>query len=312
MRRPPARAVAGQLLRRATQLGATAFVVYAALSLHWRNFKVSHNSARLVALMTDDLWGRAYAANEAVLGLVGDPLSVSEGLLGMPWTVRLGPWTFTDPMAVLGVAAQGVLPPAAMAAGALLAVGLALLAGRIFCSHLCPARLAFEVANAVRMGLLALGVPLPAIALPRLGGWMLLASLGLSAGLGIGVLAWILPYLALGHGVAAWMMTGAAGATLTAFLVMVGFDLLVAPGQVCRSLCPTGFLLEQLGRWAPLRLAAEGAPCPSGCDLCRRVCPYGLHPGQGTQHPTCDACGRCTLVCPSQKLARRLRTGRKA
>ena len=68
------RGLAFQLFRKAVQLSSLGFVFYAGLLLHWRNFKVAHNSSRLVALMTTDAVGELYWRNEQLLSLFGEPI----------------------------------------------------------------------------------------------------------------------------------------------------------------------------------------------------------------------------------------------
>lgn len=299
------------IARRVLQTTALALIAYAAISLHWRNHKVSLNSERLVALMTNDTWGALYAWNERLLAQFGDPLQVSDGFLGMPWSATVAGVLFTDPFSVLGLLAQGEIPAVGMLLGALLPLGIALVAGKAFCSFLCPARLVFEAGNLVRMGLVRLGLHLPALRLPRVGLWVALGVVLASAGAGLATFHLVLPYVALGSSITVFLTLGTVSVAGWIFLGMLAVDVFIAPGQICRSLCPTGAVLEQLGRRAPFRLdKVERTDCGS-CTLCVRVCPYGLDPGRETHHPSCDACGRCTLVCPAQKLAHTLSLRRK-
>ncbi len=307
-----ARHLAIQAFRRLCQVSALLFVLYAAISAHWRNFKVGHNSARLVGLLKNEAWGEAYALNERALSWFGEPLEVSDGFLGVPWGASIAGLPFTDPLSVAALASQGQLPPTSMLVGALIPLGLALVGGKLYCSFLCPARLVFELGGAVRMGLQRLGLPLGELGIPRLGLWVGLGLVLFSAGMGMGAFHLVLPYLSLSQGLAAWMLTGSAGVGLAIFGVLLLVEVFVAPGQICRSLCPTGAVLEQVGRAAPFRLRkVDPSACPSSCNLCQRVCPYGLFPGQETHHPSCDSCGRCTLVCPDNKLAHGLEWGAK-
>jgi len=292
-----------QILRKLVQLTAAAFVVYAPLSMYWRNFKEAHNSARIVGLMTHEFWGRMYAWNETFLGWFGDPAEVSDGFLGGPWAARVADVPLTDPWSVAAVAAQGSMPPGSMLLGALIPLGIALALGKVFCSWLCPARLGFEAASAARLGLLRFGIELPALRIPRVGLPLGLAALVFGAFAGAAVFGFVLPYLALSGGLHVWILGGTVGAAAAWFGVLFLVDLAVAPGQVCRSLCPTGALLELVGRGSVLQLRKDATkPCPSSCDLCRRVCPYGLFPGRETHRPTCDSCGKCAPACPDGKL----------
>ena len=309
------RALLAQLFRKVVQLSVLLLIVWSALNTIWRNFKVAHNSERLVGMLTSDLGGWLYGRNEDLLALLGEPRAVSEAFLGAPWSMHFAGVAFTDPWSITAILASGQLPPLTMALTALLPLGLALVAGRLFCSYLCPARLVFEVGGLVRQGLIRLLGPLPELAIPPMGLWIGLAMIGFSASAGAAVFHFTLPYLSLAAGIYFAVLTGSIGAIGGAFVVMVLVDALIAPGQICRSLCPTGALLGAVGRWAPWRLrkSAEGhRPCPSSCNLCQRACPYGLFPGRQAHYPGCDACGRCALVCPDGKLARSVQLSSEA
>lgn len=306
--RRPRRGLALQGIRKLTQLLALGFVIYAPLSLYWRNYKVSHNASRLVALLEGEGWAVLYRWNERALALFGEPLSVSDGFLGAPWGATVGGVRFTDPWSVAALLAQGQLPPGAMLVGALLPLLLALVAGKAFCSFLCPARLLFELAGALRQGLLRLGLPLPELRLPRIGLWVGLGATLAAASAGAGVFAFILPYLALSAAVQLAILGGVASGVTAAFAAMLAVDALVAPGQICHSLCPTGALLERVGSRPAVALARAADPCPPSCAVCQRVCPYGLFPGARNHRPACDGCGRCVTACPARRLAHRLQT----
>ncbi len=296
----------GQVFRKVCQLAVLLFVVGTPLLTHWRNMKVAHNSPRLVALLTDDLWGTLYGWTDHVLGVFGESKGVSDGMLGQPWGAQVFGVPLSDPLAVASLLVQGQAPGLWMALGLILPLGLALVAGKIFCSHLCPARLVFEVVNDVRLGLEKIGLFLPRVRLPRMGIWVLVAALAFTASAGAGIFHLVLPYLALSSGVAGMVLGGGLGLSGGVFLALLLVDGLVAPGQVCRSLCPTGALLELVGRRAPVALRKSGPTCSPRCNLCQRACPYGLFPGRETHRPACDSCGRCTVVCPEKRLMRTL------
>ncbi len=297
----------GAVLRRTIQVATVLFVLWTALGALWRNYKVAHNSARLVGLMHGPAWARAYRWNEDLLSLWGEPYRASFDFLGMPWAATVGGVATADPILALsllvtGRAAAGVL------LSALVAVALAAVLGKVFCSHICPMRLAFELGQWIRGGLLRLGLPLPRLR-PRasLGGWVLLGGLLASLFAGLGVWFLVLPYLGLVAGIFVGVTAGVATGVLAVPAALWLIDLFVAPGAFCRSLCPQGFLLQWFGARSALRLVKRAAPpCPGPCQACTMVCPYGLSPRDGTHRPVCDNCGRCVPVCPTGVLSRRL------
>ncbi len=87
-------------------------------------------------------------------------------------------------------------------------------------------------------------------------------------------------------------------------LGLLAAGLVFGPTTYCATLCPTGAALSVLGRRRPLRLTlADPAGCGKHCDLCDRACWLSLRPSTGDPGPDCDACGRCTEVCPHDNLA---------
>ena len=297
-----------QVLRKTLQLGVVLFIVYAALNGPWRNYKLAHNHRRLVGLIHGETWGALYGLNEDLLSRWGDSYQASFGFLGMPWAGRIFGWDTVDPILAGAQLLQGGALSSGLLLGVLLPLLLALLLGKVFCSHLCPMRLCFELAQLVRAGLFRLGVPLWTLSSDtRLGGWVLLGGMLATAIAGTGVWLLLLPYVSLSASlyllVAAGLVSGLAAVALAWFAV----DVLLAPGYFCRNLCPTGFLLEQIGRFSLLRLRKlDRERCPQSCNLCQRRCPYQLLPKTESHRPACDNCGQCVVVCPARRLGRRL------
>ncbi len=301
-----ARGSRAQWLRRGFQLGTLGFVVWSAFTIWWRNYKVAHNHPRLVGLFHGEGWAKAYAANEEVLSWWGEPYRASLDWLGMPWAANLGGVGVVDPiMAGAHVVETGHFSWSLFGAAAIPLL-IALILGKVFCSHLCPMRLVFEIGQRIRGGLLYLDIPVASLRSPgRFGGWVLLG--GLLATLTGSAAIWVLvlPYVGLGVGIF-MLVTGAAATVVLVPALLLAFDVIVAPGQWCNAFCPTGWLLEQVGRFAPWRLRkqAEAPPCPTGCHSCIRACPYALSPKDMSHLPSCDACGLCVPACPDGKLFR--------
>lgn len=297
-----------QALRRLLQFGVVVFIVYTAFGGTWRNYKRAHNQARLVSLIEGEAWGEAYAANESFLENFGESMEASYLFLGFPWSGRFFGWDTADPILVTSQIVTAGLPSLDLLLAMALPVLLALFLGKVFCSHLCPARLLFELGQGARAGLLRLGVPLPDLRSKyRLGGFVLLGGLVSAAISGASVWLFILPYVGIAAGVFVLFTTGTLAVFVGAVGAWLAIDVFVAPGFFCGNVCPTGFVLEQLGRFSILRLRKKGAEaCPDRCDLCVRVCPYGLSPREETHRPACDSCGRCVPACPKDRLRRTL------
>lgn len=297
-----------QALRHALRVSVLVFVTYAAISGAWRNYKVAHNNARIVGLVEGPFWEKAYDWNERLLSLWGEPFRSSLDFLGMPWAATVFGVPTADPILVGShlVATRSFEPSLLLAL--VLPLGLAAVLGKVFCSHLCPARLAFELGQLVRGGLLRLGLPLPHLRLQRrFGGWVLVGGLGAAAVAGTGVWFLLLPYTAIGGAIFFAITAGTAAGLLLVPWILWVVDVLVAPGAFCHNFCPQGFLLEQLGRRAPWRVVQDRAvACPETCRACESACPYALSPRAETHRPACNNCGICVTVCPKKKLARRI------
>jgi ferredoxin-type protein NapH len=190
----------------------------------------------------------------------------------------------------------------------LLALALVLVVGtvtgRAFCGWLCP------------FGTIARGVELMVERLPwrprryalparrpvrfvLLGACLLLGMAGSHA-----LMVLTLPHaLVQQASYGAWLM-GGAGAALGALGGLVLAGVLFGPTTYCATVCPTGAALSLVGRKRPVRLTIiEPARCGTRCDLCDHACWLSLRPSTGDPGPDCDACGRCTEVCPHTNLA---------
>lgn len=297
------------LLRRLLQLSVVFFVAYTAFGQPWRNFKLAHNQARLVTLMEGPVWGALYEVNEDALSLLGEPAETSLQFLGMPWAGRVFGVDTADPILVASRLLHGSHDlPWALLLSALLPLLLAAVLGKVYCSHLCPARLMFELGQGARRGLLKLGVPLPELKTDvRLGGFVLVGGLLASLVASTGVWLVLLPYVTISASIYLAITTGATFGLAFVALAFFLVDALLAPGLFCKSACPTGFLLEQVGRLSMLKLVKTGdEPCPEGCHVCQQSCPYHLSPKEETHRPACDNCGRCVPTCPKERLVRRV------
>ena len=299
-----------QVGRKALQIAVVVFIVYAAAGTPWRNYKLAHNSARLVGLIHGDGWATLYGVNEKLLSAFGDSYDVSKQVLGMPWAGRIGGLDTADPLMVASHALKTGTFSLSLLLGLLLPLGVALLLGKFYCSHLCPARLLFEIGQLARRGLGRLGIDLPTSrSEARLGGWVLLGGLLATWGAGTTVWLLILPYAGMSAAIFLLVTTGATTALVVPVAGWLAVDMLAAPGLWCGNLCPTGWLLEQVGRLSLVKLRkVDNSACPTACDLCTQVCPYALQPQFEQHQPACDNCGACVAVCPQEKLARTLPT----
>lgn len=295
-----------QIMRHGLQFLVIAFIVYSAFGGPWRNYKVAHNQRRIVSLIEGEAWGTLYGANEDLLSLAGDPYRMSFGFIGLPGSARVFGVELADPVVGLSHALTSRSFTSSLLLGLIIPLMLAVSLGKVFCSHLCPMRLSFEIVQVMRRGLIRLGLPLPERrSQTRIGGWILIGGLASAAIAGTAVWTLILPYIALSGAIYTSIVAETSLILLGVVVFWLAIDALVAPGFFCHNLCPTGFVLEELGRFAPLRIHNnDPSPCPPSCGLCQEACPYALEPMKGDPGISCDSCGTCVSVCPSQRLSR--------
>ena len=299
----------GQSVRVCCQLTVWAFVVYSSLGGPWRNLKLAHNSRHAVDLLHGKFWSVAYGLNDDILSVFGPPLEKSYAMLGLPWSGTLFGTATADPILVLSHTVRNgeFLTPLWLAV--IFPVTLALLLGKVFCSYICPMRFLFQIGQSIRNALLYFKLPLPFYqSSMRFGGPILIGGLLAVSFGGIALWHFVLPYAGAVTAVFLLISTGVGAYMLIAPAILWLIDLLIAPGFFCKNLCPQGFLLETIGRWSPFQVRGNSQiPCPSGCDQCRRSCPYGLFPKEETHNPACDKCGICVTRCPANRLARNVR-----
>ncbi len=181
-----------------------------------------------------------------------------------------------------------LLSGAAIGAGAVLAVTL--LAGRWYCSVMCPLGILQDAAFALRRKK-AQKASGKAQTIVRFSALALFLALGL-AGLGW---SWLEPYGIFGRA-----FTMAAGAALAAAICALA----AWRGRVwCNWICPVGTCLGLISKIAPLRLGIDGGKCV-GCRKCERNCRAaaisikGKGQGGTIDASKCVECRDCTVICP--------------
>lgn len=209
----------------------------------------------------------------------------------------------TDPFAALQMLLAGHAVTATALTGAALVLALyALVAGRAFCSWVCPLNLVTDLAAWLNRRHKLRGV----LRLPRTTRWLVLVlSLALSALLGVAAFEWISPI-----GVLQRMVIYGLGAGWTVVAGVFLFDLLVMERGVCGHLCPLGAFYALVGSRPALRVRFDAAAC-TDCMDCHKICPERqvLHPILPTgpratwiDAGACTNCGRCVDVCEPHAL----------
>ena len=223
------------------------------------------------------------------------------------FSLTLGALPLQDPYVLLqSLAAQHMPQITVLIGAAIVLVFYGLVAGRVYCSWVCPVNPVTDAAAWLR---LRLGLTRSARLSPNTRHWLLAMTLGVAAL--TGTIAWELvnPVSIVHRGLifgmgTAWAVVGAV------FL----FDLFVAERGWCGHLCPVGAFYGLLGRVAVLRVVAVRRAQCNDCADCYAVCPEpkvikpALKGEREGRSPVilgaeCTNCARCLDVCSKNVFA---------
>ena len=255
-------------------------------------------------------------AFSTVFGGLDDPVGAAALFQGGYWSITLFGITFNDPLAAFGHAMAGGSLHWPLIAGALISVGLAVVAGRGFCGWICPVNTILEANDRLRRWLerriVRMRLPqwLPGLR-PR---WVVLAvGAVISAIAGFNAFAFILPYAGLARDWHQVVYGAGLGVGVFFVMVLIAVELLAAPRLWCRSLCPTGLILGWLGKAKAVDITRKPeSECLSGCSLCLTTCRFGVAPRDQIDTDQCMLCNACVATCPVDVLAiRPVRPARK-
>ncbi len=207
----------------------------------------------------------------------------------------LGEIPFSDPFAIIQIFATGSLVSAEALTGALIVtVFFGLVAGRAFCSWVCPLNMVTDLAGCMRE---KTGVEGEGGLSRKARYWGIGITLVLSVVTGVAAFEWISPISMFHRGVIFGM-----GAGWTAVLAIFLFDLLIAGHGFCGHLCPLGGFYSLITRFSLIRVRHDRDKCTQ-CMRCREVCPEAqVLPMVGKTSSMvvsgeCTNCARCIEVC---------------
>ena len=223
------------------------------------------------------------------------------------FSLTLGALPLQDPYVLLqSLAAQHMPQITVLIGAAIVLVFYGLVAGRVYCSWVCPVNPVTDAAAWLR---LRLGLTRGARLSPNTRHWLLAMTLGLAAL--TGTIAWELvnPVSIVHRGLIFGM--GTASAVVGAVFL---FDLFVAERGWCGHLCPVGAFYGLLGRVAVLRVVAVRRAQCNDCADCYAVCPEpkvikpALKGEREGRSPVilgaeCTNCARCLDVCSKNVFA---------
>ncbi len=284
-----------QILRRGVQIGVL-LMLFAIPTLSLYDNLRNQRDETGVAQRWDTRLVHALAQD------LDDPAAVTQSVRGSVWTLKVGRFLVSDPLAVVDFIGASRAVIDSFLITALVPVILTLLLGRVFCGWICPADLMFEVGSAARRWAgIRTDVPFARVTKYAVLGIGLLAG----AAIGTQVFAEIYPPRIVSGELYLWITFGVFGAGAWFLLVVTAFEIFVSRRFWCRSICPGGALYSLLGRWRLLRLKVDRAAC-TDCTLCNTVCEFGLDPMRGRFGMECNNCGLCIRACATDALVWRV------
>ena len=208
----------------------------------------------------------------------------------------------SDPHAVLQAAAAGfVMSSDALIGAMIVLLFYVLLAGRSFCSWVCPVNIITDLATALRKKLKITGHENLVNIHKNTRYWVLGLGLLLSWLIGIAAFEVINPITILHRGIifgigAGWLIVVAV------FLL----DLFVAEHAWCGHLCPLGAFYSFVSRYALIKVNHDAEKCTL-CMKCKEVCHeeqvlFMIGEESGYIRGACSNCARCIEVCDDDAL----------
>lgn len=231
---------------------------------------------------------------------------------------------FADPVAmlqgILGGLVSGIMPGIRLVLGGLLALAVALLFGRIFCSWLCPYGLFSEMIAAIRTvpdkkagKLQKRAFAIRVVLLLHALFFVLVASLPLLSLISQpGQMSLIPQALLEWSGHPGYLVALLGMATIPTGALLLEF--LTGKRLWCRYVCPQSVLLGLAARCLPrafpgLRLSWSASRCScKGETPCQAACHIGCNPRKPARRD-CTHCGDCVRVCGRHGCALQLTFG---
>lgn len=304
----PQRSGGPDLLRHLNKLrhGVQIVVLLFVLAVPLLSLFQSHTAAHSIQWMQGAEKALFESIGDVVSWFSDDPAEDLDVIKGSVWSARIGGYTISDPLAVIGqIAAEwAVYWPFALSA--LIPLAVTLLLGRVFCGWICPAYLMYEIGDVFRQLLNRAGIRPRNFVLPlRTKYAVLAAGLAASAIIGVAVFPAIYPPAIIGREWYYRVYYGAFGSGFTLLAISLVLEIGFSRRAVCRYLCPGGAVYSLLSRFRVVRLRRDASGCIN-CEICDRICGLGLKPMTDVTGMECNNCTACIAACPTNVLTLRL------
>lgn len=285
-----------QITRRMVQV----LVIALLFSIAWLSLYAHYRAARVVddeQLMAGLRGEVAVTWIHPLVEMLDDPQALLDNNKGTLWSMKVGGVDVTDPLAALEMIAASKTIHWPLVVSSLALTVLALIAGRVFCSWICPAYLLFELAGKLRPLLRYAEIQPGEVRFSYLNKYIfLIVGLALTTCLSVPLFALIYPPAVVSRTIHAWVFGTSLTGMLVILGVMVAVEVFISPRWWCRTMCPGGALFGLLGWLRPVRVKLLKSAC-SGCLDCIPVCEAGLNPITQSSSIECDNCGVCIRHC---------------
>jgi len=292
-----------QIARMLALISVILFFIFVPLSNWYANNKAAYNHAHLVELAEGPTMGFIYKSLDLLYTQFKDPVTAATSNNGSLWAYTVMGIPISDPLGLIAELLNSVKFPLKYLIGGLIPFLVILLLGRFFCAWLCPMTVLFGITKRIRSLMTKIGIPLMGLKLElRTRVVVFWGGMLLSHFFGAWVWHFVLPYISFTHEAFSIIVFSSFTAGIYFLIAFLVLDIGLIPGEYCRSICPTGFLLSYLGQYSVFKLKADRPNCPKGCLICFDVCPIGLYPKMDKLY-SCHLCMKCVDACPSQHIA---------